>query len=269
MDHRIARILVTLAVACCVQSASAQANASVFLEELTWTELRDQVRAGTTTIIVPIGGTEQNGPAMVLGKHNVRVKALAAKVAIGLGHALVAPVIAYVPEGSVNPPSAHMRFAGTITIPDAAFEATLEYAARSFRQHGFRDIVFLGDHGGYQKNLRRVADKLDREWARDTARVHAVDEYYRAVDVDYVQALKRLGYSDAEIGSHAGLADTSLAMAVDPRLVRADRLHALTAAGAQGVYGEPARSTAQAGQQGVDLVVAHTIEAIKQRIARH
>src|ERR1043165_9175445 len=80
-------------------AALAQAPASVFLEELTWTEVRDQVKAGTTTIIVPLGGTEQNGPAMVLGKHNVRVKLLSAKIAAGLGHALVAPVNAYVPEG--------------------------------------------------------------------------------------------------------------------------------------------------------------------------
>ena len=46
-----------------------------FLEELTWTELRDAIRAGTTTVIVPVGGTEQNGPHMALGKHNVRVQA--------------------------------------------------------------------------------------------------------------------------------------------------------------------------------------------------
>ncbi|HJV96055.1 MAG TPA: creatininase family protein [Albitalea sp.] len=265
----LARLLLPLTFAVGLHSALAQAPASVFLEDLTWTELRDQVRAGSTTIIVPIGGTEQNGPAMTLGKHNVRVKALAAKIAAGLGHTLVAPVIAYVPEGSVNPPAAHMRFAGTITIPDAAFEATLEYAARSFRQHGFRDIVFIGDHGGYQKSLRRVADKLDREWARDAARVHALDEYYQAVEADYAQALEHQGYSRAEIGTHAGLADTSLAMAVDPSLVRTERLHALLPDRSQGVYGAPARASAQAGQQGVELVVARSIEAIKRRMVRH
>jgi creatinine amidohydrolase/Fe(II)-dependent formamide hydrolase-like protein len=268
MIRRIARLLLPLALAAGLHPALAQTPTSVFLEDLTWTELRDQVRAGSTTIIVPIGGTEQNGPAMVLGKHNVRVKAFAAKIAAGLGHTLVAPVIAYVPEGSINPPAAHMRFAGTVTIPDAAFETTLEYAARSFRQHGFRDIVFIGDHGGYQKDLHRVADKLNREWAHDAARVHALDEYYRAVEVDYAQALKRQGYSEAEIGTHAGLADTSLAMAVDASLVHADRLRELKADRAQGVYGEPARSSAQAGQQGVELVVARSIEAIKRRMVR-
>src|SRR3954467_15446680 len=127
-----------LAVVLMMLGLPAFAQGSVYIEDLTWTELRDLVQAGSTTVIVPIGGTEQNGPAMALGKHNVRAKVLAGRIATGLGHTVVAPVIAYVPEGAVHPPTAHMHFPGTITIPDAAFESTLEYAARSFRQHGFK-----------------------------------------------------------------------------------------------------------------------------------
>jgi creatinine amidohydrolase len=258
---------VPLLLAVAMPSAIAQAPQSVYLEELTWTELRDQVKAGTTTVLVPIGGTEQNGPAMVLGKHNVRAHVLAGKIAAGLGHALVAPVIAYVPEGSVTPPTAHMRFPGTITVSDAAFEATLESAARSFRLHGFRDVVFLGDHGGYQKNMKRVADKLDREWASTLVRVHALDTYYRVVDGEYAQALKSRGFKESEIGTHAGLADTSLSMAVDPKLVRTERLHASKLGAAEGVYGDPARSSADVGQLGVDLIVGRSIEAIRRELA--
>ena len=144
-------------------AAQAAAPPTVFIDELTWTELRAEIAAGKTTIIVPIGGTEQNGPHMTLGKHNARVTALAQKIAQALGNALVAPTLAYVPEGSVDPPSGHMRFPGTITMPDATFEKVIEYAARSFRQAGFRDIVLIGDHGGYRNNLKAVADRLDRE----------------------------------------------------------------------------------------------------------
>ena len=109
--------------------AWAQPADTVYLEELTWTELRDLIRSGKTTIIVPIGGTEQNGPHMALGKHNRRVQLLSEKIARSLGDALVAPVIAYVPEGAISPPTAHMRFPGTITIPEETFEKVLEYAA--------------------------------------------------------------------------------------------------------------------------------------------
>jgi creatinine amidohydrolase len=251
--------------------ARAQPPATVFLEELTWTELRDLIGSGKTTIIVPIGGTEQNGPDMALGKHNVRVKALSEKIALALGNALVAPVIAYVPEGGVSPPEAHMRFPGTITVPDETFEKVLEYAARSFRLHGFHDIVFLGDHGGYQKDNKIVADRLDREWAATPVRVHAVGEYYRVTQTEYVQALKGRGYRDDEIGTHAALADTSLMLAVDPHLVRADRLTSGAKLGPDdGVYGgDPRRSSAELGQLGVDLIVAATVAAIRKDIAQH
>jgi creatinine amidohydrolase len=247
------------------KAALAEPPATVFLEQLTWTELRDEIGAGKTTILVPIGGVEQSGPDMALGKHDVRVKALSEKIALRLGNALVAPVIAYVPEGSVSPPTAHMRFPGTITVPDQTFETVLEYAARSFKLAGFRDIVFLGDHGGYQRDEQVVADRLNGEWKKSPTRVHALPEYYRTTLGDYVLALERKGYSAAEIGSHAGLADTSLMLAVDPGLVRTDRLPTdtrLTAA--EGVYGDPRRSSADLGQLGVDLIVARTVAAIRK-----
>jgi creatinine amidohydrolase len=262
------RLLLALCMAAAMQAAAAQAPAAVHLEELTWTELRDRVKAGATTVIVPIGGTEQNGPAMVLGKHNVRAKVLAGRIAAGLGQALVAPVLAYVPEGAIDPPAAHMRFAGTISIPEATFESTLEHAARSFRQHGFRDVVLLGDHGGYRRNMKRVADKLNREWAATPARVHALDAYYDAAAADYPAALKSQGFSEQEIGTHAGLADTSLAMAIDERLVRAERLRAARPGPSDGVHGDPSRASAQLGQPGAELIVARSIAAIRRAVAR-
>ncbi len=67
----------------------AQAPATVFLEDLTWTEVRDALAAGMTTVIIPTGGTEQNGPHMVLGKHNYLVRYKAGEVARRLGDALV------------------------------------------------------------------------------------------------------------------------------------------------------------------------------------
>ena len=258
--------LLLLATAPC---AFAVAPATVFLEDLTWTELRDEVHSGKTTIIVPIGGTEQNGPHMALGKHNARVKALAQKIARELGDALVAPVIAYAPEGSVDPPTAHMRFPGTITIPDKTFELVLESAARSFKLHGFRDIVFIGDHGGYQKDLQATAATLNREWAATPVRAHAIVEYYRATTTAYADALRKRGFTADEIGTHAGVADTSLTLSLAPGMVRSDRLgSAPKPAASDGVYGDPRRSSAEMGQLGADAIVAATVAAIKQATAR-
>src|SRR5258706_7481250 len=113
--RRAAIGVIALLLLLLVPAAPARAAGTVFLEELTWTELRDLIKAGTTTILLPVGGTEQSGPDMALGKHNVRVKALSERIARGLGNALVAPVLGYVPEGNVSPPTAWMRLPGTIT----------------------------------------------------------------------------------------------------------------------------------------------------------
>jgi creatinine amidohydrolase/Fe(II)-dependent formamide hydrolase-like protein len=260
-SHILAAVLGVLVSAV---GAGAQAPDTVLLEELTWTEVRDAVRAGKTTMIIPAGGTEQNGPHMALGKHNARVRILSQDIARQLGDALVAPVIAYVPEGGIAPPTAHMRYPGTITAPDEAFQKVLEFAARSFKQHGFRNIVLLGDHGSTQAGQKAVAARLNREWAATGVRVHAIEEYYRAGEIDVPRLLKARGYTDAELGRHAGLTDTALMLATDPRMVRADRLR--PGGAGDGVDGDPTRATAELGRPGVELIVTRTVDAVRKSI---
>jgi creatinine amidohydrolase len=242
--------------------------ATLQIDELTWTEVRDSLRAGTTTVIIPVGGTEQNGPHMALGKHNFRAGFLAARIAGKLGNALVAPVVSYVPEGRVSPPEGHMRFPGTISVPDDAFAAVLAGAARSFKQHGFTDIVLIGDSGNYQRQLKDVAQRLNHEWAAGKARAHYVPAYYEAATAGFGRLLRSRGFTEQQIGVHAGLADTSLLMAVDASRVRSDRLKAADAASpALGLAGDPSPSSAALGQLGVDLITEKTVAAIKQAIA--
>jgi creatinine amidohydrolase/Fe(II)-dependent formamide hydrolase-like protein len=248
-------------------AAAQTVPAQVELEDLTWTEVRAAISAGSTTAIVPIGGTEQNGPAIALGKHNTRVRILSARIARELGNAIIAPVIAYVPEGRIEPPSSHMRFPGTISISDATFESLLEGAARSLKAAGFRDIVFLGDHGGYQQDIRQVVARLNREWG-GAARCHLPAAYYEQSESGFAQWLRTQGYRDDEIGTHAGLADTSLQLALDPASVRADRLQQGRRFGAaDGVYGgDPTRASAALGRTGADRIVAATVAAIRAQV---
>ena len=260
----LAATLLTLLMPALTATA-ATPTTSPHIEDMTWTELRDRIKTGATTALVPIGGTEQSGPHIVLGKHNVRARVLAQRIALKLGNAVVAPVMAYVPEGSITPPAAHMRFTGTISIPDATFESMLDATARSLCQHGFRDVFFLGDHGGYQKNMERVALKLNREWAALPAcRVHALLDYYRVTQTDFVAGLKARGFSADEIGTHAGLADTALTLATDPALVRRDVLAKGLKFGAKdGVYGDPTRATVELGQAGIDDIVETSVTQIR------
>ena len=261
-------------VVCSLMAWAAVSHAaapSVFLEELTWTELRDAQRGGKTTVIIPVGGTEQSGPHLTLGKHNVRVKLLAGRIAEALGNAVVAPVVAYVPEGNITPPSSHMRLTGTISIPDATFKSLLDASARGFKQHGFIDVVLIGDHGGYQSLLKAVALKLNQDWAATPARAHFIDEYYRVTQTAYVKTLQAKGLSEAQIGQHAGAADTALQMAADPTGVRTDQLALAARDGpALGVTGDPRSASAALGQVGLELIVSHTVAAIRLAVApRH
>ena len=268
---RLGRVLGTmlLLVLAPVASASAQAPDTVWLEELTWTELRDLIGSGTTTVIIPVGGVEQSGPAVALGKHDARARILAEAIARRLGHTLVAPVVAYVPEGGVEPPTAHMRFPGTITLPDDVFRQTIAWAAASFRLHGFKDVVLIGEHGSYQGDLAAVAATLNRRWAGTPARAHFIAAYYRGATADFSSVLKAHGYSAAEIGTHAGVADTSLTMAVAPQMVRPDVLKAAADLdAAHGVYGDPRRSSAEMGKRAAEAIVDQTAAAIKAAIVR-
>jgi creatinine amidohydrolase len=254
-----------LALLVCTLAAFAQTPDTVFLEELTWTEVRDALSAGRTTLIIPTGGTEQNGPHMVLGKHNFRIRHTSNRIARELGNALVAPVMAYVPEGGLNPPEGHMNYAGTITLPDEVFRKVLEYAARSARLHGFRYIVLIGDSGPNQPGMQAVAAQLNKEWTGTGVRLHHIPEYYRGNGFD--DWLAAQGESKEAIGTHAGIQDTSLLMAVDPKLIRRDKLANARNPKATGVTGDPTRATVAYGRKGLDMIVDTTVRRIRQSIA--
>ena len=93
MRHTFRRFLASAVLLAAAHVSFAQTPSTVLLQNLTWTELRDQIRAGKTTVIIPIGGTEQSGPFVAVGKHNVRAEYLSEKIAEKLGNALVAPVV--------------------------------------------------------------------------------------------------------------------------------------------------------------------------------
>jgi creatinine amidohydrolase/Fe(II)-dependent formamide hydrolase-like protein len=243
---------------------AAQTPDSVFLEDLTWVEVRDALQAGTTTIIIPTGGTEQNGPHMVLGKHNYLVKYKAGEIARRLGKTLVAPVMAYVPEGDIDPPTGHMRFAGTITTPPEVFAKVLEYAARSFRQHGFRDIAFLGDSGGNQDSQKAVAEALNQEWAGTPARVHHLSDFYPGRGDDW---LLQQGVPEEAVGDHASIHDTASLLLLNPSMLRMSKAGLSKAGDGSGVVGNPALSTIEYGKKILEMQIedaTRQLEALRE-----
>lgn len=244
------------AVVLILVATGAQAG-EVEIERMTSPEVSAAVKAGMTTIIIPTGGTEQNGPHMVLGKHNYIVAETARRIAAKLGNALVAPVLSYVPEGDIAKREGHMAFAGTISVPPVVFSAVLEAAAESLRAHGFKTIVLLGDSGPNQEPQKQLAARLSAAWAGDGVRVLNAGTYYAANGG--VEWLKSQGASEAAIGKHAAIRDTSELMAVFPAGVRADKM----GADKDGVVGDPATSSAERGQKLLELKVEAALRDIE------
>ena len=198
---------------------------TVWLEEMTWMDVRDAVAAGKTTIIVPTGGIEPNGPWLVAGKHNYVLHANCEAIARRLGNALCAPVIPYVPEGDIDPPSGHMVSPSTISARVETFEAVLTDVARSLRMHGFENIVFIGDSGGNQGPQRAVADRLTREWGGSPVIAH-VQEYYDYASVS-AYMLQNYGLVEEADGLHDDAIISLNMFADDPRSIRwAERVEA-------------------------------------------
>lgn len=152
---------------------------SLWTEELTWMEVRDAVKAGKTTVIIGTGGVEQNGPYLAGGKHNFVLQTVLPYIARRIGNTLIAPIVKFVPEGNIEPtPGGHMRYPGTISLEPATFEALLTDICRSYKAHGFKDIILVGDSGGNQRGMENVAVALNKKWESEAARVHFLHEYY-------------------------------------------------------------------------------------------
>ena len=234
---------------------------TVDMADMTWVEVRSAIERGYTLAIVPTGGIEQNGPHMVLGKHDYIVHKNADRIARELGRALVTPVVSYVPEGDYNPPSGNMLFPGTLGIPEPVFAQVLEGIARSLKSAGFKTIAFIGDHGGNQAAQAAVAAKLSREWAGQVSVLQVSDYYIDEVQIKY---LRSKGEIDAAIGSHAGLIDTSELLAAHPQGVDLARLSALPADSENpGISGDPKRALADYGKALLDIRVNAAIRQLK------
>ena len=162
---------------------------------------------------MPTGGIEQNGPQMVLGKHDYIVRWAADRIAHELGHTLVTPVVSFVPQGSYEPPSDNLLFPGTIGVPEPVFAQVLEGIARSLKLAGFKTICFIGDHGGNQASQAAVAAKLKDEWISRNDRAARGGLLRREAQINY---LREKGETAATIGVHAGMIDTSELLAVHP-----------------------------------------------------
>lgn len=237
---------------------------SVWIEELTWIEVRDAMAAGKTTAIIPTGGVEQNGPYVALGKHNYVLEGACDAIARELGNALCTPIIKLVPEGGFEPKTGHMRYPGTLTVRDETFQMMLEDVGHSLHVHGFEHIIYIGDSGGNQAGMAAAAAALNERWGETKA--HHIAGYY-----DNAGVVARMNELGVEEGPSEGYHDTywltSMQMTVDPSSVRYDERVAAGKATINGVSIAPMEETIALGEQLMEWRNNKTVELIREAIA--
>ena len=241
-----------------------QALDSVWIEELTWIEVRDAMASGKTTAIVPTGGVEQNGPYVALGKHNYVLQGACEGIARKLGNALCAPIVKLVPEGDIDPPTSHMRYPGTITVREETFRMMLEDVVSSLRAHGFEHVLLIGDSGGNQAGMAAVAKTVNKRWGEPAA--HYVAEFYN--NADDQELLKKLGITEESEGFHDFNWSTALQMTVSPESVRYDERVSAGKASINGVSIAPKEKTIAVGRKLMQNRVNRTVMAIHATIGR-
>jgi len=231
---------------------------TVFIEDMTWMEVRDALRDGKDTVIVATGGVEQNGPYLVTGKHNVVLRGTTEAIARKLGNALVAPIVPFVPEGDIDPPTVHMKYPGTISVTEATYEALLTDLCASLRTHGFQHIILIGDSGGNQDGLQKVAAQLNE--SSHGGRLHFIPEYYDFAAV--TKWLEEQGITQTPEGWHDDFGMTAMMMSVDPQSVRTEQRIAAGKFRINGVDLAPAEKTISWGKRIINFRAEATVKAI-------
>jgi creatinine amidohydrolase/Fe(II)-dependent formamide hydrolase-like protein len=261
----VAMLLIALPVHGQVPGQVTSQVPSVWIDDLTWPEVRDAIAAGRRTAIVYVGSSEQNGPHMVIGKHNFIARALAQRIAEELGDALVYATLPYAVTGNALTRTGHMRFPGSVSLPPEVFFGVVRGVGQSALTAGFNVVALMGDHGGGQDELALAAKELDAQARPDGARVLFIGDLYAKSRTQMRDILARRGLPTTD--DHAGIPDTSslLYLETQGQWVRKDNIALADAK--TGVQGNPQFASAELGKIYLDLKVDLAVKQIRSLLA--
>lgn len=239
---------------------------SVFMDDMTWSEITNAMKAGKTTVILPAGGLEATGPFITLNKHQNMLRASTDMIARKLGNALVAPVVRYVPpdEGIERGP-----YVGDFNITLAAYKSTLTDIVTALKDDGFKEIILIGDHQGAQRGMKEVAAELTPKWAGSPTHVHFVADYYdRTAVQNYIK--NTLGITEKR-APDGGFGDnyynTAILFAVNPEGIRLKQRIDADTLTVNGVNLKPVEKTIANGKHILEMQADQTVKAIQKAIA--
>jgi creatinine amidohydrolase len=233
---------------------------AIYLDRMTWAEVKKEIHNGRSTVVVPFGSTEQHGRHLPLGTDAVLGDELGRGLAERLD-AFLAPTVRF------GCSAHHLSFSGTISLREETFQQVVLDVVASLCRHGFRRIVLLPTHGGNFKPLAQAFAKLVPV---DNVRVLAFTDLAEFVEVAFGSS-RSAGVAPAQSGAHSGEWETSAMLALRPEQVKMDQaaegfvgelseILAKVFDGIQnldenGVLGDPRPATAAAGKKYIDDMV--------------
>jgi creatinine amidohydrolase len=252
----------------------------VEIEMMTYPEIYSAIHEhGKTTVLIYNGGTEQRGPHAILGGHTLMAREIAPMIAKQLGNALVAPILPYStnPAGGIDP-----KFPGSIGLSSELFTRVNEAVVEDMAKEGFKNIVLMGDHGGGQDELKKLATAMDAKYAAQGTHVYFSGAVYEQSRKDLADWLTR---KHLPLSNHAGISDTSIMLYLqpkpeswvrniykttigDPVLPAGQRADPKAPRVNNGVTGDPRSSTPEIGKLAVNMKVNDAVAEIRKLIAR-
>ena len=232
--------------------------------ESTWTELPRQLADVRGAAILPIGATEQHGPHMGCGMDAVLAEELCRAVAALTG----VPMLPTLPYGVSIGHS--QRWPGTIALqPITMIEVVKQIGDWAYRS-GVRRMFIVNTHVTNAAPLRCALEMLRSEH----------DDLFVAVinSATISERVRQFHFADAQ-DWHANDAETSLMLAVAPRMVReatmsdaddVDRTqdhvfaHPVNRTSKNGVTGTPSIATADKGREWFAWMVADLAATIRK-----
>ena len=227
---------------------------ALYLDRMTWAEVKEEIQKGRDTVVVPFGSTEQHGRHMPLGTDAVLGDVIGWGLAERLG-AFLAPTVRF------GCSEHHLAFTGTISLGEQTFRSIVTDVVASLSVHGFRRLVLLPTHGGNFKPLAGAVAKIEPVKG---VRILAFTDLEGLVNAA-VESSKAFGVDAAKSGAHSGEWETSLMLALKPELVKMDwaaegfvgelsEIMSKVFDGIQnldqnGVLGDPRPATAEAGKK--------------------
>jgi creatinine amidohydrolase len=180
----------------------------VELATLSWPEV-EHVLTLKPVVMLPLGSTEQHGPALPLFVDSTLIQKVAIAAAERVAPQVAALVAPTMPYGCSH---YHLGFPGTMSLPTGPYIATIEALCESLLGHGFQRLLLLNGHGGNHAPLTIVARNLHELWGVTVG----VASYWNFA----AKTIKRVRRSPPGGMSHACEFETSLMLHMAPNEVR-------------------------------------------------